>query len=51
MKHTFQQNNITYSHFDNSFTDTVINKLGQGCYWRVDQCELATDIMFKERSS
>ena len=37
MKHTFQQNNITYSHFDNSFTDTVINKLGQGCYWRVDR--------------
>ena len=85
MKHTFQQNNITYTCYDNSFTDisdtakaqeladrfdsrklcrhldgfaqsinpftdTVQNKLGQGYYWCLDQCEFATDIMFRERS-
>ena len=33
----------------NPFLDTVHNTFGQGYYWCVDQCEFATDIMFKER--
>jgi len=32
------------------FLDTVQNQFGQGYSWCVDQCEFATDIMFKERS-
>ena len=34
----------------NPFLDTVRNQFGQGYFWCVDQCEFATDIMFKERS-
>lgn len=34
----------------NPFLDTVQTVLGQGYYWCVNQCEYATDIMFKERS-
>lgn len=34
----------------NPFLDTVQKKFGQGYYWCVDQCEFATDVMFKERS-
>ena len=34
----------------NPFLDTVYKKFGQGYYWCVNQCEYATDIMFKERS-
>lgn len=34
----------------NPFLDTVQKSFGQGYYWCVDQCEFATDIMFKERS-
>lgn len=34
----------------NPFLDTVQNTLGQGYYWCVNQCEFATDVMFKERS-
>ena len=34
----------------NPFLDTVQKTFGQGCYWCVNQCEFATDIMFKERS-
>ena len=34
----------------NPFLDTVYEKFGQGYYWCVNQCEYATDIMFKERS-
>lgn len=33
------------------FLDTVKNTFGQGYYWCVNQCEYATDVMFKERSS
>ena len=33
----------------NPFLDTVKNTFGQGYYWCVDQCEFATDVMFKER--
>ena len=34
----------------NPFLDTVIKIFGQGYYWCVNQCEFATDVMFKERS-
>ena len=34
----------------NPFLDTVLNVFGQGYYWCVNQCEYATDVMFKERS-
>lgn len=34
----------------NPFLDTVQEKLGQGYYWCVNQCEYATDVMFKERA-
>lgn len=34
----------------NPFLDTVLKTIGQGYYWCVNQCEYATDIMFKERS-
>ncbi len=34
----------------NPFLDTVQKNFGQGYFWCVDQCEFATDIMFKERS-
>ena len=33
----------------NPFLDTVQKTFGQGYYWCVNQCEFATDIMFKER--
>lgn len=32
------------------FLDTVQKTFGQGYFWCVEQCEFATDIMFKERS-
>ena len=34
----------------NPFLDTVMKKIGRGYYWCMNQCEFATDIMFKERS-
>lgn len=34
----------------NPFLDTVQRVFGQGDFWCVDQCEFATDIMFKECS-
>lgn len=34
----------------NPFLDTVIEKTGQGYFWCMNQCEFATDVMFKERS-
>jgi len=34
----------------NPFLDTVQKMFGQGYYWCVNQCEYATDVMFKERS-
>ena len=34
----------------NPFLGTVQKNFGQGYFWCVDQCEFATDIMFKERS-
>ena len=34
----------------NPFLDTVMKVFGQGYYWCVNQCEFATDIMFKERA-
>lgn len=34
----------------NPFLDTVQKTFGQGYFWCLDQCEFATDIMFKDRS-
>ena len=34
----------------NPFLDTVLKFFGQGYFWCVNQCEFATDVMFKERS-
>ena len=34
----------------NPFLDTVYQTFGQGYHWCVNQCEFATDVMFKERS-
>ncbi len=34
----------------NPFLGTVQKSFGQGYYWCMDQCEFATDLMFKERS-
>ena len=34
----------------NPFLDTVMDVFGQGYYWCVNQCEYATDVMFKERA-
>ena len=33
----------------NPFLDTVYSTFGQGYHWCVNQCEFATDVMFKER--
>ena len=33
----------------NPFLDTYQNTFGNGYYWCVNQCEFATDIMFKDR--
>ena len=33
----------------NPFLDTVYQIFGQGYHWCVNQCEFATDVMFKER--
>ena len=33
----------------NPFLDTVYQTFGQGYHWCVNQCEFATDVMFKER--
>ena len=33
----------------NPFLDTVKKTFGQGYYWCMNQCEFATDVMFKER--
>ena len=33
----------------NPFLDTVQKTFGQGYYWCLNQCEFATDVMFKER--
>jgi len=86
MKHTFDENRISYRMYDNSFyeisdpakaqeladkfdskslcrqldffahkvnpyLDTVENILHAGYHWCVDQCEYATDVMFKSREA
>ena len=35
----------------NPFLDTVQNTFGQGYHWCVNQCEFATDVMFKSREA
>lgn len=86
MKHRFDENNISYRMYDNSFfeisdlnkaqeladkfdskalcrqldffahkvnpyLDTIENILHAGYHWCVDQCEYATDVMFKSREA
>lgn len=86
MKHTFDENNISYQMYDNSFCrisdiakaqeladkfdskslcrqldlfahkvnpylDTIESILHAGYHWCVDQCEYATDVMFKSREA
>lgn len=86
MKHTFDENSITYKMYDNSFfeisdlekaqeladgfdskslcrqldlfahrvnpyLDTVEAVLHAGYHWCVDQCEYATDVIFKSREA
>lgn len=86
MKHTFDENGITYKMYDNSFfeisdlekaqkladgfdskslcrqldffahkvnpyLDTIEAVLHSGYHWCVDQCEYATDVMFKSREA
>lgn len=86
MKHKFDENNISYRMYDNSFfeisdidkaqeladkfdskslcrqldlfahkvnpyLDTIENILHAGYHWCVDQCEYATDVMFKSRKA
>ena len=38
-----------FAKITNPFLDTVNEKFGQGYFWCVNQCEYATDIMFKTR--
>jgi len=35
----------------NPYLDTVFESFGQGYFWCVDQCEYATDVMFKSREA
>lgn len=84
MRHLFDENDITYTMYDNSFLyisdvakaqeladkfdseklcrmldmfakklnpylETIIKSFNQGYFWCVDQCEYATDVMFKSR--
>ncbi len=86
IKHKFDENNISYRMYDNSFfeisdidraqeladkfdsktlcrqldlfahkvnpyLDTIENILHAGYHWCVDQCEYATDVMFKSREA
>ena len=86
MRNVFEKNGITYSMYDNSFSElsdvkkaqeladrfdskklcreldhfayrinpylnTITNSFGQGYLWCVDQCEYATDVMFKSREA
>lgn len=86
MKHRFDENNISYRMYDNSFfeisdlnkaqeladkfdskalcrqldlfahkvtpyLDTIEKILHAGYHWCVDQCEYATDVMFKSREA
>ena len=86
MKHIFDENDISYQMYDNSFSflsdiekaqqladkfdskslcrqldffahkvnpylDTIEDILHAGYYWCVDQCEYATDVMFKSREA
>ena len=86
MKHVFDENDISYQMYDNSFTeisdiekaqqladsfdskklcrqldffaeklnsylDVIKDTFHQGYHWCVDQCEYATDVMFKSREA
>lgn len=40
-----------FAHKVNPYLDTIENTLHQGYHWCVDQCEYATDVMFKSREA
>ena len=40
-----------FAHKVNPYLDTVEKTFHQGYYWCVDQCEFATDVMFKSREA
>ncbi len=40
-----------FAHKVNPFLDTIESVFHQGYYWCVDQCEYATDVMFKSREA
>lgn len=40
-----------FAHMVNPYLDTVENIFHQGYHWCVDQCEYATDVMFKSREA
>lgn len=40
-----------FAHKVNPYLDTIENVFHQGYYWCVDQCEYATDVMFKSREA
>lgn len=40
-----------FAHKVNPYLDTIEKTFHQGYYWCVDQCEFATDVMFKSREA
>jgi len=40
-----------FAHKVNPYLDTIEKTFNQGYYWCVDQCEFATDVMFKSREA
>lgn len=40
-----------FSHKVNPYLDTIKEILHADCFWCVDQCEYATDVMFKSREA
>ena len=40
-----------FAHKVNPYLDTIEKTFRQGYYWCVDQCEFATDVMFKSREA
>ena len=40
-----------FAHRVNPYLDTIEKTFHQGYYWCVDQCEFATDVMFKSREA
>ena len=40
-----------FAHKVNPYLDAIEEVFHQGCHWCVDQCEYATDVMFKSRNA